>query len=109
MSVVEARTKWQPVETEGADQLFVEVVMVGGREEVGLLDSVPIERVMSVVTEVARSVGQSLERAGPSKASVEVGIEFGLQEGRLVGLIARGSGKANLKIAMEWERGRKAE
>ena len=100
----DGRTIWQPVSTGGNQDLFIEVTLAGGREEVGLLDSIPMERVMSLVSEVAQAIGESLERVAPTKAGVELGIEFGIQEGKLVGLIARGSGKANLKISLEWDR-----
>jgi hypothetical protein len=53
---------------------------------------------------IPRGIGETLERAKPKKATVELGVEFGIEEGKLVALIARGSGKANLKITLEWER-----
>lgn len=100
------RTEWQKVEIPGEDSadVYIEVLHSGGREEVGLLDSIPFEKVTEIIGSIARSVSSTLEKTKPSKASVELGIEFGLKNGQLVALIARGSGKANLKIAMEWER-----
>ena len=100
------KTVWQKLSLPAAKErdLFIQVVVRGGREEVGVLDSLPIEQVTAVVTELAQLVGDALEKARPSKATVEVGLEFGLQEGKLVALIARGSGKANLKIGLEWAR-----
>jgi len=101
------RTTWQRValsDTDGSSDLLIEVVVAGGRETVGLADRIPFDQVTSVIGEVARSVGKSLESCAPTKAVVELGMEFGLQEGKLVGLIARGSAKANLKITLEWDR-----
>jgi|ERR1051325_11040817 len=100
------RTKWQRLSVPGADgqELFVEVVLRGGREQVGLLDSVPFDKIATMVTQVAQAVGDALEKAKPNKAAAELGIEFGLEEGKLVALIARGSAKANLKISLEWSR-----
>lgn len=100
------RTEWQKVEIPGEDSpdVYIEVLHRGGREEVGLLDSIPFEKITEIIGSIAQGVSSTLEKTKPSKASVELGIEFGLKNGQLVALIARGSGKANLKVAMEWER-----
>ena len=99
-------TEWQKVELPGEDSadVYIEVLRGGGREEVGLLDSIPFEQVTEVLGSIAQGIGSTLEKTKPSKASVELGVEFGLKNGKLVALIARGSGKANLKISLEWER-----
>lgn len=106
MSVDSSRTEWQKVELPGEDSadVYIEVLHRGGREEVGLLDSIPFEKVTEILGAIAEKIGNTLEKTKPSKASVELGIEFGLKNGELIALIARGSGKANLKIVLEWER-----
>lgn len=98
-------SRWQKIETAGdsAARLYLEVLDRGGREEVGLLDGIPFQQITDLLGEVSLHLGNTLRRARPSKASIELGLEFGLENGQLVALIARGSGKANLKIAMEWE------
>lgn len=100
------KTGWQSISfpSTNDDQALIEIVVLGGREEVGLLDTIPFERVASLLTNVAQMLGNTLEKVSPTKASVELGVEFGLKEGQLVALIARGSGKANLKINLEWDR-----
>jgi hypothetical protein len=101
-------TEWQPVSTasDKEGQLFLEVVVRGGREKVGLLGSISFDTVAELLTDIAQKIGATLEKARPSKASVELGVEFGLQEGKLVALIARGSGKANLKLSLTWDQPR---
>ena len=83
--------------------VYLEVLDRGGREDVGLLDGIPFQQVTDLLGEIADHLGNTLRRARPSKASIELGVEFGIENGQLVALIARGSGKANLKIAMEWQ------
>jgi hypothetical protein len=68
------------------------------------LDSIPFEQLTEILGQIAQRIGDSLERTSPSKACVELGVEFGLENGQLVALIARGSGKANLKVSLEWDR-----
>ena len=103
---IEDATDWQPVSLGGEVEpsLYIEVALRGGRERVGLIESIPFERVTSILTEIAQGVEGALTQALPKKASVELGVEFGLQEGKLTALIARGTAKANLKITLEWER-----
>jgi hypothetical protein len=102
----EDRTEWLPVTLPGATdrQIYVEAVPRGGREEVGLLEAIPFEHITELLAGIARGIGDTLEKAKPKKAAVELGVEFGLEGGKLVALIARGTGKANLKISLEWER-----
>lgn len=100
----DVKTDWQRVLLPGDKQsdLYIEVAVRGGRETVGLLDFIPIDHVCALLADVANAVGNALAKASPSKATVELGVEFGMQEGKLVALIARGGGKANLKIGLEW-------
>jgi hypothetical protein len=104
--MIEDRTQWQKFKLEGEDQrqIYLEVLDRGGPKEVGILDSIPFGQVTDILGQIAQRIGDSLERTRPNKASVELGIEFGLENGQLVALIARGSGKANLKISFEWNR-----
>lgn len=102
----EDRTEWQPVTLPGNDggKVYFEIVPRGGREEVGVLDSIPFDQVTELLASIASGIGETLEKAKPKKATIELGVEFGLEAGKLVALIARGTGKANLKISLEWER-----
>jgi hypothetical protein len=96
-------TEWQPLLIPGSSgDLYIEVVPRGGRESVGILDSFPFDKITAMIFDVAEGIGNGLKAAKATKASVELGLEFGLQEGKLVALIARGSGKANLKVKLEW-------
>lgn len=100
-------TTWQKVDVESGGQgghLYLEVALEGGREEVGIADQIPIEEVKGLITGVARVIGDSLKAVSPSKAAVEIGMEFAIKEGHLVGLIARGTATANLKVVLEWDR-----
>lgn len=97
--------RWQKIKVadDSAAHLYLEVLDRGGREEVGLLDGIPLQQITAMLGELADHLGSTLRRARPTKASIELGVEFGLENGQLVALIARGSGKANLKITMEWQ------
>jgi len=96
-------TEWQRLTISGdGGDIYIEVVGHGGREQVGVLDSLPFQTITTMITNIAQGIGGAIKATKPNKASVELGLEFGVQEGKLVALIARGSGKANLKIKLEW-------
>src|SRR5271166_2999694 len=102
---VEDRTEWQPITLPGEGdnrRLYVEAVLRGGREEVGTLQAIPFEQITDLLASLTTGIAECLEKTKSKKASVELGVEFGLETGRLVALIARGTGKANLKISLEW-------
>ena len=56
------------------------------------------ESILGISSEVVRA----FEQAKPQKASVEFGIEVCVEGGHLTAMIVKGSGKANLKITLEW-------
>jgi Trypsin-co-occurring domain 1 len=106
-SMADEQTQWQKIKLAGEDsrQIYLEVnVFSEGREEVGILDSIPFEQITETLSDIAQNIGNTLEKAKPSKATVELGVEFAVKNGALVAVIAQGSGKANLKISLEWKR-----
>jgi hypothetical protein len=58
--------------------------------------------VWEMVGEVADGIAGRLDRAKAKKAVVEFGIEIGAEAGQLTALLVRGSGKATIKITLEW-------
>jgi len=62
----------------------------------------PLKEVADAITGIAESIKGAIDAVKPTKASVEFGIEFGYEAGQLTAVIVKGSGKANLKISLEW-------
>ena len=44
----------------------------------------------------------TFQKVKPRKASVELGLEVGLESGHLTALLVKGTGTANLKLTLEW-------
>jgi NTP-dependent ternary system trypsin peptidase co-occuring protein len=67
-----------------------------------------VEKVLEVscVQEAIEGIGElvigALKNLAPRKASAEFAIEVGLESGQLTALWVKGTGKANLKITLEW-------
>lgn len=99
------KTEWQPLTLPGnkKHRIYIEATIQSGREEVGILDAIPFNKINEILSGIASSIGDTLEKSKPKKAAVELGLEFGVENGKLIALIAQGTGKANLKIRLEWE------
>lgn len=65
---------------------------------------VSFESVRPAIEGIATEMGQLLAKIEPTKANVEFGIELGVEGGHLTALLLKGTGKASLKIALEWTR-----
>ncbi len=42
------------------------------------------------------------DKAGPTKATIEVGFEIAVKSGKLTAILVEGSGTASMKVTMEW-------
>lgn len=110
-----------PVALDNGVRIRVEVTAVaapavpasGSEEDVGFRPPVSTEQEVSfastdfdqvarAIEEIANSLTKSIERIAPKKTTVEFGIELQAEAGALTALIVKGSGKANLKVSMEW-------
>lgn len=89
--------------------IWVEVEHVGEiqrRRDVsaleGILEPLSIDVVRTAVEGLGQVVQEALISVKPDKASVEFGLDVGLESGKLTALWVKGTGKANLKITLEW-------
>ncbi len=99
----ENRTEIVPVILESGITLRLEARILGaGREEVGVIEARPFKELTDSIEAIAVTLGESLKRIKPNKATVEFGVEVGIESGQLTALICKGSGKANLKVTLEF-------
>lgn len=98
---MESRTEIITVNVADGKQIKVEVTAIGGEEDVS--SSIQsFEQVTGAIEGIAKSVLGTIERIKPKKAVVEFGLELATESGQLTALLVKGSGKANLKISLEW-------
>ncbi len=107
----ESRIENIPVQLENGAFMRVEATVIGSNIQVGDGEEIESEvgasiqslkEVTDAIEGIAGSVVESLKKFKPSKSSIEFGVEFGYESGQLTALIVKGTGKANLKITMEW-------
>lgn len=98
----EARRIIQTVELADGTRFLVQARSLGGEEDVGIGDILKFETVTKVVGGVAMGLKKTFETVKPKKATVEFGLELGLESGQLTALLVEDSAKASLKITLEW-------
>lgn len=80
----------------------IEARHAGGDQDVS--DAVlAFEGVTGSIESVCADLLAVFQRVKPKKASVEFGVEVGVESGKLTALLVKGSGKANLKVTLSWE------
>ncbi len=67
-----------------------------------LKDAIANDDIQGAIEGIAEMVKDAIHKVAPKKATVEFGLEVGLESGNLTALWVKGTGKANLKITLEW-------
>jgi hypothetical protein len=70
---------------------------------VGLPDKFQLKDTLDVIGETAALVYDKLHHLAPTTASVEFGVSFSVQGGKLTALLFDGKADASLTIRLEWE------
>jgi Trypsin-co-occurring domain 1 len=81
--------------------MHVEAAVIGGEQEVSF-EQLSFKGVSEAIEGISQSVMQALKKVAPSKVSVELALEVGIDEGALTALLVKVDSKANLKIKLEW-------
>ncbi|MFJ2056690.1 CU044_2847 family protein [Streptomyces sp. NPDC087908] len=84
----------------------------GGFQDTGVKDRVVSMAggLTDVVRGVVGSLRAGLDPQGPVEVAVSFGIELSAQSGKVIGVLADGSGKASVNVSLTWtEPGRAAE
>ncbi len=63
-----------------------------------------LSNITSSIERVSHDVLDAVRRAGPSKATVELGFGLAIEAGQLVALFGKGKGEATIKVTLEWVR-----
>lgn len=79
----------------------IEVVPMGGETRISN-DGYSFEDFAASLEALTRKLHDTIKKIEPTKASIEFGIEVGVEAGKLTALLVKGSGKANLKVILEW-------
>ena len=99
----EGKTEIISAELEGGISISIEATPLGGEELVGALPGPhAFKEVTDTVEGLARAMIGTLKKVRPRTATVEFGLQIGVESGKLTALLVKGTGSANLKITLEW-------
>lgn len=91
------------VELEEGISISIQATPLGGQELVGALPGPHVfKEVTDTVESLARAMVGTLKKAKPRTATVEFGLQIGIESGKLTALLVKGTGNANLKLTLEW-------
>ena len=86
--------------------IHLEVQTVGDPEtNVGIRDILSFEGVVDTIEALTDSLMNALRKASPDKATLEFGVDIGIESGALTSVIVKGTGTATVKITLEWASG----
>lgn len=98
------RTRLVPVTLPNGSAVQVEATLLRAEHDVaGKPPDFDFGDISAPLEGIAAAISSSLDVIKPKKASVEFGMEVGLESGKITALLVKGTAKANLKITLHWE------
>ena len=98
---MKSHTTIVPILLPNGKEIRVEATLLPGEEEVSF-KALPAEEIFDAVEGIAQAVVTTLQKVKSRKATIELGLEVGLESGHLTALLVKGTGTANLKLTLEW-------
>ena len=99
----EGRTEIISAKLEEGVSISIQATPLGGEELVGALPGPhAFKEVTDSIEGLARAMIGTLKKVKPQAATVEFGLQIGVEAGKLTALLVKGTGSANLKITLEW-------
>jgi len=90
-----------PLALSNGASAYIEATNLGGEEPVAF-GELSLEEIAKAIEGISEALIGALEKAKPSKAVIEFGVEVALESGKLTALFVQGQSKANLKVSLEW-------
>ena len=90
-----------PLELADGQIIHAEAVLLDDEEPVSTISG-KLSELMPVLQSIADCLMKALSAVSPDKTTVEFGMQIALESGKLTSLLVSGTGKANIKIVLEW-------
>jgi hypothetical protein len=73
-------------------------------EKVLWKDVFDFDHVAGTLEGIAQAIRSGIDKAAPTKTTVELGLELAVKNGQLTGLLVNGQASTSLKVTLEWTR-----
>lgn len=94
-------TKLVRVNLANGAVVHIETTVVETEQDVAF-QPFDFEDIAAPLEGLATTLRTALAKAGPNKTTVELGLEVGVESGKLTALLVKGSAKVNLKVTLQW-------
>jgi poly-gamma-glutamate capsule biosynthesis protein CapA/YwtB (metallophosphatase superfamily) len=82
----------------------VEVVTTGGAQDVAVLQAFSLESLEKAIAGFAEIAKKTLSNAAPDSMELELGLNLGLEGGKLISMLAHAKSEASLTVRFGWNR-----
>lgn len=83
-------------------EIIVVALDSGGSQDVAAFGKLGFDHVEQAIEGMGEMVQKALSTCVPDTVEVEFGLGIKLESGKLIGLLASGSGEASLKLKLTW-------
>jgi Trypsin-co-occurring domain 1 len=90
------------VPLENGAAIYIEPEGVSGEEKVSIFNTHSFKDVTNAIEGVADALAATFKKVQPKGASVEFGVDIGVDSGHLTTLLVKGTASATLKITLMW-------
>ncbi|HEY4387042.1 MAG TPA: CU044_2847 family protein [Ktedonobacteraceae bacterium] len=87
---------------ENGSVIYIETEHASGEEKVGIFHTTSFKEVTGAIEGIADALVATFKKVKPSGASVEFGVDVGIESGHLTTLLVKGTANATLKITLTW-------
>lgn len=98
---IRSGTQTIEVKLDDGTTFYIQARTLLGESDVGIKEA-SFDKVTQAIEVVARKLSDIWKKVGPSKASVELGVEFAWESGNLLAVFVDSSMAASMKITLEW-------
>lgn len=98
------QTSFLPVKLNDESVIHVTAIVLGGEMDVAATNQIfSFQAVADSVESIADSLVGALQKVKPTKATIEFGLEFAIEAGKLTALLVNGNTSGSLTVTLEWE------
>jgi hypothetical protein len=97
---MELQTRIISVELADGTNVRVEATPIGERKI--NFQTRPFNEVTVAIESLTKEIAEALHKVKPDRASVKFGIDIGIESGKLIPLLVKGTSTANIEITLEW-------